>query len=172
MKIEHSTITDVPIIFEIYEIATKFMKSKNQVAWPQFQKKLILNEIDEKRQWKLLIDDQIACIWATAFNDELIWGVRDRESSLYIHRIATHPLFRGQKLVSKLMDWANDFGKLNKLKYIRMDTVGYNKGLIAHYKKFGFDFLGIEKLKNTEGLPAHYSEGGVCLFQKEVAYND
>jgi len=137
------------------------MKSKNQVYWPEFSKELIINEIEENRQWKLLINKQIACIWATTLNDELIWG-NANEPSLYIHRITTDPKFRGQNLVKKLMAWANEFGKNKGLKYIRMDTVGLNKGLISHYEKIGFTFLGTKKLENTNG------DGEVCYFQKEI----
>ena len=64
MTIENSEQTDVPKIFDLYRIATNYMKSKNQVYWPEFPKELIINEIEENRQWKLLIDNQIACIWA------------------------------------------------------------------------------------------------------------
>ncbi|WP_456440422.1 GNAT family N-acetyltransferase [Psychroserpens sp.] len=167
MTIENSNLTEVPKIFELYRIATDYMKSKDQVYWPEFPKELILNEIEDNRQWKLLINKQIACIWATTLNDELIWG-NENEPSLYIHRIATDPKFRGQNLVKKLMDWANKFGKNQSLKYIRMDTVGLNKGLISHYKKIGFEFLGTKKLKNTNGLPEHYKDGEVCYFQKEI----
>ncbi|MFK7783908.1 MAG: GNAT family N-acetyltransferase [Crocinitomicaceae bacterium] len=168
MKIENSELADVPKIFDLYRIATNYMKSKNQVHWPEFPKELVVNEIEENRQWKLSIDDQIACIWATALSDELIWGTRNNEPSVYIHRIATNPDFRGQNLVGKLIDWANDFGKNNNLEYIRMDTVGLNKGLISHYEKFGFQFLGTRKLENTHGLPEHYKDGEVCYFQKEI----
>ena len=168
MKIENSKTEDLSKIVDLYRIATEYMKSKNQVHWPEFPKELILNEIEENRQWKLLIDGQIACIWATTLNDELIWGNKNNDPSMYIHRIATNPAFRGQNLVKKLIDWANEFGKTKSLKYIRMDTVGFNKGLINHYKKLGFQFLGTKKLENTDGLPAHYNDGEVCYFQKEI----
>ncbi len=169
MTIENSNLTDMPKIVDLYSIATAYMKSKNQVYWPEFSKELIINEIEENRQWKLLINDQIACIWATTFNDEIIWGNENKEPSIYIHRITTDPKFRGQNLVKKLMDWANEFGKNKNLKYIRMDTVGLNKGLISHYKKVGFEFLGTKKLENTNGLPEHYNDGEVCFFQKEIS---
>lgn len=168
MTIKNSKLTDVPKIFELYRIATDFMKSKNQVSWPEFPKELIINEIEENRQWKLLINEQIACIWATTLNDELIWGNENNEPSVYIHRIATNPEFRGQNLVKTLITWANEFGKKKSLNYIRMDTVGLNKGLIAHYEKFGFEFLGTKYIENTNGLPEHYKDGEVCYFQKEI----
>jgi hypothetical protein len=40
--------------------------------------------------------------------------------------------------------------------------------LINHYKKSGFQFLGLYKLKETKGLPAHYTNATVSLFEKEV----
>jgi ribosomal protein S18 acetylase RimI-like enzyme len=144
------------------------MKAKNQVYWPEFSKELIVNEIAENRQWKLMIDGQIACIWATALSDALIWGEDDTDPSVYIHRIATNPEFRGQNLVKELIIWANEFGARKNRKFIRMDTVGLNKGLIAHYEKLGFDFLGTKEIENTDGLPAHYKDGEVCFFQKDI----
>ena len=108
MAIENSKLTDIPKIFELYRIATDYMKSKNQVYWPEFPKELIINEIEENRQWKLLINEQIACIWATTLNDELIWGNENKIPSIYIHRIATNPVFRGQNLVGQLISWDTD----------------------------------------------------------------
>jgi len=168
MIIRNSKLTDAPKIFDLYRMATDYMKSKNQVYWPEFSKELIITEIKENRQWKLLINKQIACIWATTLNDELIWGNENKEPSLYIHRITTNPTFRGQNLVKKLIHWANEFGKNNNLKYIRMDTVGLNKGLINHYEKLGLEFLGTKKIENTNGLPDHYKEGEVCYFQMKI----
>lgn len=167
MIIKNSKLIDITIILDLYKIATDYMKSKNQVYWPEFPKELITNEIEENRQWKLLIDGKIACIWATTMNDELIWGNK-KELSLYIHRIATNTEFRGQNLVKKLINWADEFGKNKDLKYIRMDTVGLNKGLIGHYEKLGFEFLGTKRLEKTNGLPEHYKNGEVCYFQKDI----
>ena len=168
MKIQNSAISDLPKIFELYSIATDYMKSKNEVCWPEFSKDLIIEEIETFRQWKLLINEEIACVWATALNDELIWGNENNEPSVYLHRIASNPNFRGQNLVKQIVNWADNYCVANKLKYVRMDTVGLNRGLISHYEKLGFHFLGTKKLDNVAHLPDHYGEGPVCLFQREV----
>ena len=168
MEVKNSTLNDVKNIFELYRIATDFMKSKNQVSWPEFPQELIESEIQNKMQWKIETDDQIACIWATTLSDELIWGEKNNTPSLYIHRIATNPNFRGQNLVGKIVAWADTFCRDNDLKFVRMDTVGLNEGLIKHYTKLGFNFLGSNTLKITDGLPDHYKEGPVCLFQRAV----
>jgi len=168
MEIRNSDLNDLSKIFELYKIATNFMKSKNQVAWPEFARDLIIEEIEDLRQWKFLMNGKIACIWATTLNDESIWGTENNDPSIYIHRIATNPDFRGQKLVKQIVSWADNYCINNNLNYVRMDTVGLNKGLIGHYEKLGFIFLGTKELDNVDNLPKHYSEGPVCLFQREV----
>ncbi len=57
MTILNSDINDVPTIFEMYRVASAYMKSKNQVSWPDFPRELVETEIYEKRQWKIIIDD-------------------------------------------------------------------------------------------------------------------
>jgi hypothetical protein len=70
--------------------------------------------------------------------------------------------------VGKIVEWAKIYTKENQKHFIRMDTVGDNSGLINYYTKCGFDFLGLLRLKNTEGLPAHYFNATVSLFQIDV----
>ena len=168
MTIVNSDLNDLAKIFELYQIATAYMKSKNQVAWPEFSRDLVVQEIEEQRQWKLILEGQIACIWATTLNDAVIWGKEHEAPAVYIHRIATSPDFRGQHLVKHLVNWADQYCIDNGLRYVRMDTVGLNQGLIAHYKKLGFEFLGTKELEHTDGLPDHYNQGPVCLFQRAV----
>ena len=82
-----------------------------------------------------------------------------------MHRIATNADYRGHNFVRIVAKWAKSYANENNKKYIRLDTVGNNEGLIKHYKTCGFDFLGLLQLKNTIGLPAHYENATVSLFQ-------
>ena len=165
MIIQNSTYEDINAVIELYEYARSLQKIKGAVVWPQFEKTFIETEIQKKEQWKITIDDQIACVWSTAFNDPLIWGERNREPSVYIHRIAANPVFRGRHLVNEIATWSRNFARNNDKKFVRMDTVGENKGLISYYQKCGFNFLELLQLKNTDGLPAHYHNATVSLFQ-------
>lgn len=169
MTIQNSTINDIDEIFKLYKIATDFQKSKFFVHWPEFKRDLIETEIHENRQWKMMIDNQIACIWATTFSDPQIWGERDDDSAIYIHRIATNPAFRGNDFVARIVEWAEQHARENIKEYIRMDTIGENRGLIEHYKKCGFEYLGYFKLDSTEGLPEHYTLADACLFERKIA---
>ncbi len=168
MKIENSTPQDIDEIFRLYRIATDYMKARYIVSWPEFERTLIETEIAENRQWKLIIDGQVACIWAITFDDPLIWEDRNIDPAIYIHRIATNPDLRGNEYVSIIVAWAKAYAKANQKKFVRLDTVGENQKLIKHYTKCGFNFLGLLKLQNTEGLPAHYDNASVSLFELAV----
>lgn len=165
MRITNSRIIDIPEIFRLYRLAIAFQKTRNSVLWPEFSKELVSKEIMENRQWKLIIDQQIACVWAITFSDPEIWGEKDADKAMYIHRIATNPEFRGHKFVEHIVRWSKTYAKEKGLDYIRLDTVGENKGLIAHYTNCGFQYLGLFKLENTSSLPAHYQNSSVSLFE-------
>jgi RimJ/RimL family protein N-acetyltransferase len=167
-SIVNSTLNDIEAIFRLYDIAVELQKKVGTVHWPEFERAFIETEIKEHRQWKLIIDGEIACVWATTFTDPQIWEERNADPSVYIHRIATIPAFRGKDLVAQIVGWAKGYAKENGRKYIRLDTVGNNEKLIHHYRKCGFNYLGMVTLKTTEGLPHHYTLGGVCLFEITV----
>ena len=73
MDIQNCTPADIDDIFRLYKAASDYQKLKQTVVvWPVFERQLVETEIAENRQWKLLIDGQIACLWATTFSDEQI----------------------------------------------------------------------------------------------------
>ncbi len=166
MEIQNSTEKDIPEILRLYNLASEFQKSKRTVViWPTFDRSLIETEISEKRQWKLMINNVIACVWAITFSDEQIWEDRNVDQAMYIHRIATNPDFRGKKFVSAIVEWAKVFAKDCSKDFVRLDTLGNNQKLIELYTLAGFRFLGMFDLKNTEGLPAHYHHHPAALFE-------
>ena len=165
MVIVNCTPPDIEEIFRLYGLATEYQKTKASVVWPEFERALVTKEIVEKRQWKLMADDTIACVFATTFNDPVIWQEKDKEPSVYIHRIATNPVHRGNNFVIAIVNWAKAYATESGRRFIRLDTVGENEGLINYYQKCGFDFLGVFQLNDTESLPAHYHNASVSLFE-------
>ncbi len=169
MKIEISNRNDLKEIFRLYKEATAYQKIKfPENQWPEFDRDLIEKELEENRQFKIVIDNKLACIWAVTFSDPEIWKEKDSDPAFYIHRIATHPDYRGHNFVAKIVSWAKEYARQIKKKFIRLDTCGDNKKLISHYQNAGFNFLGMKKLKDSKGLPAHYENADVCYFEIEL----
>ena len=168
MEIKNCVNSDIHYILTLYGHARDYQKIKGAVLWPQIESALVENEILENRQWKIVENNEIACVWATTFDDPLIWKEKNNDPSVYIHRIATNPDYRGKHLVGKIVAWARTYAKANNKTFIRLDTVGENKGLIAYYQKSGFAFLGLTYLKANTQLPAHYHDAEVSLFEMAV----
>lgn len=169
MKIINSTWVDITEIFRLYAVASEYQKTKKTVVvWPNFDYSLVETELAEKRQFKLLIKDEVACVWAITFTDEQIWEERNVDAAVYIHRIATNPKFRGQNFIKVIVKWAKEYAQSNGKQYVRLDTLGNNTRLIKHYTNAGFSFLGMFDLKNTDALPVHYQEAPVCLFEIDL----
>ncbi len=64
MSIENGTSLDISQIFYLYRGASTYQESKKTVVvWPIFERQLVETEIQENRQWKLIIDGEIACVW-------------------------------------------------------------------------------------------------------------
>jgi hypothetical protein len=81
MDIQNSLIEDLDFIFDLYNSATVYQKERFISYWPEFDREMVINEIVESRQWKIIIDGEVACIWATTFSDPLIW-----EEKIKTHR--------------------------------------------------------------------------------------
>ena len=159
---------DVDFILELYRSATEYQKERFISHWPEFDRQMVINEITENRQWKMIINGAVVCIWATTFSDPLIWEDRNIDPSVYIHRITTNPDFRGKGLVNKIVDWSRNYAIENYKKFVRLDTVGENHKLIEYYTACGFEFLGLSQLTNTDVLPQHYHNAVVSLFELKV----
>ena len=167
MDFKPSTIEDIDEIFKFYDWAVAYQKEKFNKHWKGFERNLIEKEIVENRQWKICIDNEIACVFAITFEDESIWKEKNKDKAIYFHRIVTNPKYRGQHFVKKIAKWGNAFAKEKRLDYLRMDTWGDNTLLIDYYQKCGFDFIGIITPDFTN-LPKHYEGITLSLFQIKV----
>jgi len=99
MNICNSQIEDIDRIFELYEIATNFQNKKSMVAWPKFKRELVQKEISENRQWKLIIDQQIACVWATTESPKP--GTSIGIDSLVLDKISSEKIFKRTRFFNR-----------------------------------------------------------------------
>jgi uncharacterized damage-inducible protein DinB/GNAT superfamily N-acetyltransferase len=165
MLILHSTPADLAAIFALFEKAVGYQKTKFQKHWQGFDQELIRQEIAEKRHWKILLEGRLALIFSVTYEDPLIWDDKNADAAIYIHRIASDPLFRGRGFMKQIMAWAQGHARARGKNFIRMDTWADNQNLINYYVDCGFKCLGIKQLIKTVGLPRHYEGNDLSLFE-------
>lgn len=168
MEFFNSAPEDLPEIFRLYDLAIEFQKTVFDKSWLPFDRKLIEREIAEKRNWKIVIDGEIACVFSIAFEDSLIWKEKSRDAAIYIHRITTNPDFRGRKLVPVIIEWARGYARSIGKDFVRMDTWSDNRKLIDYYTACGFEFVGVVAPDEIEKLPKHYEGITLSLFEMKI----
>jgi RimJ/RimL family protein N-acetyltransferase len=169
MLILNSSLKDVTNIFRLYNLATEYQKSKSNHHWQPFDPQLIETEIKEHRHWKIVKDETIVCIFSTSTDDSLIWGRKDNESSLYLHRIVTDPDHRGNNYVPFIIEWVKTNARRTGIKSIRLDTFSENQKLVDYYLKCGFTLLRVIILKESKHLPKHYHNASLGLFEIRIS---
>lgn len=168
MDILTSTTDDFETIFELYAAAIAHQKAVSHLHWLPFERSLVEAEIAEGRQWKILVEGQIACIFVTAYADPDIWGEKGSAPAVYLHRIVTDPRFRGRQFVVEIMRWAKIHGQGMGKKFVRMDTWSDNLRLKEYYTQSGFQFLDIVRPANPAALPSHYADITLSLFEVPI----
>lgn len=169
MEIRNCILADTNEILSLYEAARNLQIQRQMVVWPSFERSFIENEINEGQQWKIVMDNIIVCNWAIAFDDKEIWGDKDQNDSIYIHRICNNPQFRGNRYIDTMVEWSKRYAKRIGKRFVRLDTLGNNTKLIEHYTSSGFNFLGMFRLTDTATLPGHYQrEPNCCLFEIDL----
>ena len=169
IQIQNSQSNDIDTIFDFYDLAVAHQKKVFNKHWQGFSRELVQTEINEKRQYKILDNGQMAAIFAVTFNDPEIWEEKDAQPSIYIHRIVTHPNFRGYGFVNHIIVWAKEYAQNNQIEFVRMDTWADNEKLLAYYTGCGFHHVGRIEIKANSGLPKHYE--GISLNLFEIAVN-
>jgi hypothetical protein len=165
----NSNPEDLNMIFRYFDSAIEYQQKNGYDLWPKFSEELILQEISEGRHWKILKSEETVCIFSVIYSDPVIWGPeKNRDPSVYLHRIAINPAFKGNNIMQVIKDWATRHARMNGKMHVRMDTWGKNENLRNYYIKCGFRYIGQQYLRETKGLPAHYGGSELSLFEIEV----
>ena len=168
MEILLSKIYDIDVIFELYDYATAFQKKVGTNNWKGFERSFVEEEIEAQRHFVIADENQISATFVLTFSDPIIWKEADKDPSVYIHRIATHPNFRGRNYVQKIVNWTKEYAKNEGKNFVRLDTTSGNEPLNQYYIKCGFTYKGNSEIEWTNELPKHYKDGSFALFEIDI----
>lgn len=167
-KIANTEIKDLDFIYSLFDEAISYQKRKEYPVWVGYDKEVLKKDIENKLQYKILIDDNIACIFSICYSDKIIWREREKGDSLYLHRIAVNPLYKGQKQFRKILNWCVSYASKREIQHIRMDTWADNPSLVQYYKSFGFRIVGKLTTPDSDELPIQQRNNRVVLLEFEL----
>ncbi|HLF62644.1 MAG TPA: GNAT family N-acetyltransferase [Saprospiraceae bacterium] len=167
-RIENTTPSDLDFIFSLFESAMEYQRKNNYPVWAGYDRNVILEDMERKQQYKIMVEEEIGIVFSVIYADPLIWRERDKGDAIYLHRIVVNPKFKGQKLFGRILDWALTHAQEKQLDYIRMDTWGDNPNMIAYYMSYGFHFIGNHKTSCTTELPQQNRNLVLALLEMNV----
>jgi ribosomal protein S18 acetylase RimI-like enzyme len=168
-QIINTTKDDFEFTRFLFKEAISYQQRKNYPVWNGFDKEVIIKDIERQQQYKIISGHAILCIFSIVTSDPFIWRNKDKGDAIYLHRIVVNPLYKGNRQFAKIIQWAIDYAKQQKLKYIRMDTWAHNPNIIAYYKSFGFQFLENYKTSDSIEFALHQRNLELALLEYEIS---
>lgn len=166
MKIRPSIHSDVRTFRSFWDAALAYQKGRQLPLWPPFPESHIEQEIQAGLHFSSDFPNGVlAGYFSVALSDELIWAREERGDAVYIHRMCVNPLRRGSNLAQSVLVWSREYALSVGRKFIRMDTWADNQRLVGYYIDCGFHYIGDRQLGDVTGLPPHYSNTRLALFQ-------
>jgi ribosomal protein S18 acetylase RimI-like enzyme len=165
LEVIHTEKSDLEQIFELFEHSINYQEKKGYPVWRNYDKNAIIKDIENKSQYKIVIDSKPAIVFSVRYTDKIIWRELDKGNSIYLHRIVVNPAFKGQKLFGSILDWAIEHSKQKALSNIRMDTWAANPTIINYYTSFGFTIIENYTTPDSEELPVHNRNLALTLLE-------
>ena len=163
-----TTKPDLDKISWLFDQAINLQGKNGYKVWDAIDKPAIITDMEKGLQYKMEKGRDIICIFSIQLNDPFIWREKDKNDAIYLHRIVVNPDFKGLKQFEKVLNWAKNFARQQKLKYIRMDTWADNLRLIDYYKSFEFVFIENYQTTNAPELPIQNRNLNVALLEMKI----
>ncbi len=163
--IVNATQDDFEEICHLFEAAILFIKEKNYIGWTSYDKAFIQSDIQQGLLYKLMAGGDMVGIFSICYSDALIWRAKEKGDAIYLHRIVLNRLFKGEKIIPKVLEWTVQLAQGLGLQYIRMDTWAANHKIIAYYKSYGFTFIENYTTPGTDNLPIQHRNLTVALLE-------
>lgn len=168
IEVRNTEMSDLAQIFKLFEHSINYQEKKGYPVWRNYDRNAIIKDIEDKNQYKIVIDSQTAIVFSVRYSDKVIWRDLDKGNSIYLHRIVVNPAFKGQKLFGTILEWVTEHSKQKGLSSIRMDTWAANPTIINYYKGFGFDFIENYTTPDSEELPVRNRNLALTLLEYKL----
>ncbi len=165
MNVEPASIDDLPQIQEAYAEGRRKQQKQGTLVWPEFSDESLLAEVRERKLFRVMDDGAMVGTFAIAYQDPAVWGDRERDAHVYLHRIARCPTELRHGLLQVVVDWACAHCRELRREGIRMDTAAASSQLVAYYERAGFVVVGRRVIGDDPTLPAHYYGTEIALFE-------
>ncbi len=155
---------------QFWDAAVAWQTARGLPLSPPFPEHLIRPEMADGLHFMgLRRDDLCAGFFSVTLSDRVLWGERDRDDGIYIHRMCVNPLAKGERFAAGVLAWAHGHAAGRGRAFVRLDTWADNDRLVAYYGGCGYRLVGFRDVGDAPTLSAHYHGIRLALFENPVA---
>lgn len=156
-----ATFDDHARVFTLVRARAEWIRSKGSRQWKIFLgeegKQLVERLIATGRTQIVTCDGRDVGTLRLDWSDERFWGAKGTDGAAgYVHTLATHLDFAGQRLVARMLQWACDRILEAGRSLIRIDCDATNPKLVGYYRSFGFEPREIVQMDSID--PGYISQ--------------
>ncbi len=164
-EVGNTELTDLPFIFDLFDHSIRYQEKHGYPVWKNYDRGTIRDDIENKNQYKIIVDGTIGMVFSVGYADEVIWRELDQGDAVYLHRIVVNPAFKGRKLFGLILEWSVEHAKQKGLSTVRMDTWAGNESIINYYTGFGFSIVENYTTSDSPQLPVHNRNLALTLLE-------
>lgn len=164
-EVLNTELTDLPLIFELFDHSIRYQEKHGYPVWKNYDQGAIQSDIENKNQYKIMVDGVIGIVFSVGYTDKVIWREFDKGDAIYLHRIVVNPERKGRKLFGSILKWSVEHAKQKGRSVVRMDTWASNATIIEYYTGFGFAVVENYTTPDSPQLPVHNRNLALTLLE-------
>jgi GNAT superfamily N-acetyltransferase len=162
VKIGVARPADLPYVAGILADAAAWLHDRGVTQWPEygFPEGETLGRLKRGETYLAFLDGVPAGTISLDTNHEPFWKPEEARDSLFMHRLAVLRSHAGQGLGAYLLDFALSEARYREYRWLRLDCVGENHGLVMYYKTQGFTLVRVIPLSHNDSEALFSKEAG------------
>jgi predicted N-acetyltransferase YhbS len=150
-----ATDDDVPVIAQMLDEATAYVRTKGSDQWRvPYPEDELRERIGRDELYIVELDGQPAATFTLLLEDPFFWGDRPPDA-VYLHKLAVRRAFAGRKLGERVVEWVVAAAAVRGRQFVRLDCQRDLPGIRAYYERLGFELRG-ERTKGPDRAWALY----------------
>jgi GNAT superfamily N-acetyltransferase len=139
VNVRAATLADVPVVAEMLDEATAFVRTKGRDQWPvPYPQEKLRASVSDGTLYVVEVDGEPVGTFTLLLDDQKFWAEQSPDA-VYLHKLAVRRAFAGRGLGARIVGWIGDEAARRGRAFIRLDCQRDLPGIRRYYERLGFE---------------------------------